>query len=119
MVEIHYVGHAAGHAGGEVPPGRAEHRHASTGHVFAPVVADAFDNRDRAGVSDTEPLAHSAAEQQLTRRRSIKDGVAGVDVLLGGERRVLMWTDDDSPAGQAFSDVVIRVAVQPQGYSWR
>ena len=114
MVQIQNVGHAAGHASGEVPPGRAEHGHASAGHVLAPMVTDAFDNRDRTGVADTEPLAHPATQEQLTRRRSIEDGVAGDDVLLGNERRGLMWTDDDSPAGQPFADVVVGVAVQPQ-----
>ena len=44
-VDIVNVGDAAGHACGEVATGLAEHDHLAAGHVFAAVVAHAFDNR--------------------------------------------------------------------------
>ena len=72
-VQITERGDTAGHAGGEVPPDRAEHGDGAAGHVLAAVVADAFDHRDRSGVADSEPLAHPATEKQLpptSRRRA-------------------------------------------------
>ena len=43
-VDVIDVGDAAGHAGGEVAAGLAEHDDLAAGHVFAAVVADAFDD---------------------------------------------------------------------------
>ena len=79
-----HEGEPARHAGREVAPGRAEHDHHAAGHVLAAVVADALDDRGRAGVADREPLADPAAQVQLAAGRSIEDGVAGDDLLLGG-----------------------------------
>ena len=42
------------------------------GQVLARVVADAFDNRDRAGVADGEPLAGGAV-QKSSPRRAVED----------------------------------------------
>src|SRR5476649_399698 len=38
------VGDAARHAGGEIAPGAAEHRDHATRHVFAAMIAGAFDH---------------------------------------------------------------------------
>ena len=70
-VGVVHVGDAAAHAGAEVPPGRAEHDDAPTGHVLAAVVADAFDHRERTGVADAEALADEAAEEDLAARRAV------------------------------------------------
>src|SRR5690606_22486656 len=48
---------AAAHARGEVAPGSPEHHDDAAGHVFAAVVADAFDDRPSAAVADREALA--------------------------------------------------------------
>ena len=50
--------------GGEVAPGAAEDDDDAAGHVLAAVVADAFDDRGRAGVADGEALAGEAAEER-------------------------------------------------------
>ena len=55
------VGASAGHAGAEVSPGPAEHDDQAAGHVFAAMVAHAFDDRRRAAVADREALAGLAA----------------------------------------------------------
>ena len=53
---------AAAHPGGEVPSGTTEHDDDATRHVFAAMVADAFDDRESAAVSHGESLACQAAE---------------------------------------------------------
>ena len=40
----------------------------AAGHVLAAVVADALDDRGRAGVADAEPLADPAAQEHLAAR---------------------------------------------------
>ena len=48
---------AAAHARRKISPRRPEHRHTATGHVFAAVIADAFDDRAGAAVAYAESLA--------------------------------------------------------------
>src|SRR5579871_6168365 len=43
-VLVEYVGQASAHAGSEVAAASAEHNHEAVGHVFAAVIADAFDD---------------------------------------------------------------------------
>ncbi len=57
------VGDAAAHAGGEVAAGGTENDDEAVGHVFAAVVADAFNDRGCAGVADGEALAGDAVEK--------------------------------------------------------
>ncbi|MPM13782.1 hypothetical protein SDC9_60141 [bioreactor metagenome] len=114
-VEVQDVRHAAGHAGREVASGRADHHHGATGHVLAAVVTDALDHGGGPGVADAEPLADLAAQEQLTGGGAVADHVAGDDLVLGDEGRVGLGPDDHPAAGQALGDVVVRVAVQPQG----
>ena len=66
-------------------PVGAEHDDAAAGHVLAAVVADALDDRGRAGVADAEPLADHAADERLAGGRAVEDHVAGDDVVLGRE----------------------------------
>ena len=108
------VGDAAAHAGGEVAAGAADDDDAAAGHVFAAMIAAAFDDGFRAGVADAEAFADDAADVDLAVDRAVADDVAGDDVLLGAEGRVLGREDGDAPAGQAFADVVVGVAFQQQ-----
>src|SRR5262249_51529418 len=59
---------AAAHAGGEVPPGRAEDDDAPARHVLATVIADAFDDGKGAAVPDGKAFAGQAAEVRLAAR---------------------------------------------------
>ena len=95
-------------------PGRAEHDHATAGHVLAPVVADALDDRGRARVAHAEPLADQAPEVHLAAGRAVEDHVAGDDVVLRDERGVVGRSNDDPTAREALADVVVRVADEPQ-----
>ena len=54
---IEHVGDAAAHAGGEVAAALAEHDDQAVGHVFAAVIAEAFDDGGGAGVAHGEALA--------------------------------------------------------------
>ena len=53
----------------------------AAGHVFAAMVAAAFDHRDRARVAHREALAGDALEIGLAGDRAVEHGVADDDVL--------------------------------------
>ena len=82
-------GHAAAHAGGEVPAGAADDDGDAAGHVLAAVVARPLDDGMGAAVPDAEPLAGPAPEEGPAAGRSVEGDVADQDVLLGDERRGL------------------------------
>ena len=96
-----------------------EHDGDPAGHVLAAVVAEPLDDRRRAGVADAEPLPDLAADEELTRRRAVRDDVAGDDVVLGDERACAVGPDHDPAAGEALAEVVVGVALQPQGDAGR
>ena len=85
---IEHVGDAAAHAGGEIAARPAEHDDPTAGHVFAAVIADAFDHGTRAAVAHGEPLAGHAAQVRLAARRAVQRDVADDDVFFGHERRI-------------------------------
>src|SRR4051794_36812493 len=82
VVRVVHEREPTGHAGAEVAARRPEHDDLAAGHVLAPVVAHAFDDRGRARVADAEPFADDAADEALAARRPVEDDVAGDDVLL-------------------------------------
>src|ERR1039458_8269148 len=67
------VGDAAAHAGGEIAAGGTEDDDEAVGHVFAAVVADAFNDGGSAGVADSEALAADAVEEDFAAGGAIKD----------------------------------------------
>ena len=85
---IQNVGDAAGHSGGEVASRSAEHDHQAVGHVFAAVVANAFDHGRRARIAHRKPLARHAAEESFAARRAVEAHVADEDIFLGHELRI-------------------------------
>ena len=87
-VLVEHVGDAARHAGGEIAAGRAEHHHHAAGHVFAAMVAGAFDHGDGAGVAHGEALAGDAAEIALAGDGAVQHRVADDDRLLRHDARV-------------------------------
>jgi hypothetical protein len=84
------IGHAARHAGGEVAPGLAQHDHGAAGHVFAAVVARAFDHRGGARQAHREALAGHAAEEGLAAGGAVQRGVADDDVLVASPRKSML-----------------------------
>lgn len=71
FIEIEHISDAAGHTGCEVFARLAQDDDLATGHVFAAVVADAFDNDGRTAVSDAEAFPGFAGDEgfHLSRRR--------------------------------------------------
>ena len=57
------VGEAAGHAGAEIETDGPENRGDAPGHVFASVLAHAFDDGDGAAVADSESLADLSGDK--------------------------------------------------------
>ena len=78
------------------------------------MVADALDDRRRTGVAHREALARQTANERLAARCAVQRHVADDHVLLGGELRVAIRSDDDPTARQALAGVVVRVAFQTQ-----
>ena len=108
------IGDAARHAGREIASGVAQHDHHAAGHVFAAVVAEPLDDRDRAGIAHAEALARDTFEIGLAGDGPIEHGVADDDVRRRIARRLRRLAHDDPAARQAFSDVVVGVADQFQ-----
>ena len=104
------VGDAAAHAGGEVAAGGTENDGEAVGHVFAAVIADAFDDGGCAGVADSEALAGDAVEEDFAAGCAVEDDVADEDALFGQEARGLGRIGDDAAAGEPFAEIVVGVA---------
>ena len=75
------VSDAATHAGGKISAAGPEHQDQPLGHVFAAVVADAFDYGGRSGVANRKALARDAIEKRLAAGRAIKGNVANQNIL--------------------------------------
>src|SRR4051812_42430890 len=66
---IHDICGSVRHTGAEVAAGRAEHRDNAAGHVLTAMIADTFDNSNRAAVADSEALAGFAGQINLATSR--------------------------------------------------
>ena len=110
---------AATHARREVATGAAEHDDGAARHVFAAVVADTFDDCDRAAVPYREPLAGDAGEVRFAGCRSVQHGVADENRLIGNELRGARVPDDKAAAGKSLADVVVGFALQLERESAR
>src|SRR4030095_13678185 len=68
VVRVPHIGDATRHAGGEVATGGTEAYDATAGHVFATVVAHAFDDGVCAAVANGESLGGAASDKCFTAR---------------------------------------------------
>src|SRR6476620_4467842 len=107
LVRVEQERLASGHPRSEVPTVRSEHDDGAARHVLAGMVADALDDRDRAGVPDGEALAGGAGAEEVAARRPVQHGVPDEARVAGVLGR---WRDDDPPAGHRLADVVVRLA---------
>ena len=112
-------GDPAGHAGSEVPTGRAQDHGSATGHVLAAMIADTFHHCHGTGVSDAEPLPDPPPDEGLARSRPVENYVSGDDLLLSQELGIGWRSDSDTASGEALADVVVRVTGETQGDSSR
>src|SRR6202022_3309355 len=87
----------------------------AAGHVFAAMVAGAFDDRDRAGIAHREAFAGDAAEIAFALDRAVHHGVADDDGFLRHDAGIARRLDDDAPARQALADIVVAFAFEIEG----
>src|SRR6185437_820885 len=104
---IEHPSNAAGHASAEVLAGTAQHEHRTAGHVLAAMVADAFDDRGCAGVSNGEALAGASGSKQATGSRAVKSDIAEQDMMRALARGIAFGAQHDLPAAQALADEVV------------
>ena len=79
------------------------------------VVADAFDNGDRAAVPYGKAFAGHAMNISFSARCAVKIDVARNDIAVRDETSAsFARIDDDFPAGKPFAHVVVRVALKLQ-----
>src|SRR5260370_8305168 len=109
------IGQPACHAGAEIQAERPEDDSDTASHVFAAVLADAFDNGKRTTVADSETLSTASGNKELTGRGAIEHGVSGKNVTAPGSGK--SSSDGDGAAGKTFSDVIVRFALALAGYA--
>src|SRR5690349_10272433 len=98
---------AAAHSGCEVTAACTEHDHQTICHVFTAVIANTLDDRGRSGIANGETLSCNAVEESFAAGGSVKGDIPDDDVLLRGKCRTTRRIHNDSPAGQALSDVIV------------
>ena len=111
-------GQAASHACSEIEAGGAKDDGEASGHVFAAVIADTFDDGQGSGVADGEALAGAAGGEEGSAGSSVERDVAKNDVQFGLEGGAALAAKDDFAAGEALADEVIRHALQDKLHSW-
>ena len=100
---VPHISNTAAHAGGEVAPCTSENHHASSGHIFAAVVADPFQDSDSTGVAHAETFAYTSVDIYFATCRPVYQGVSGNRVVLGYESRPYRRHHADAPTTQAFA----------------
>jgi len=60
---VENVGDTAAHAGRKISTGSSKHDNPAAGHIFASVIADAFNDGNGTAVADGEPFAGDAANK--------------------------------------------------------
>src|ERR1700730_5172078 len=71
------VGEAPGHPRSKIQPERAEHHNDAAGHVFAAMLANTFDDRQRTAVTNRKALPGAPGDVQLPGSRAIQNSVPG------------------------------------------
>ena len=113
------IGDAARHAGGEIAPGLAQHRHHAAGHIFAAMIAGAFDYGHRAGIAHRKTLARHALEIGFAGDGAIQHSVADHDIFRRIARKSRRRLDHDAAARQALADIIVAIADQLQRHAAR
>ena len=81
---------------GYVDAGWAEDNYHSGGHVFATVLAHAFDDGQRPAVAHRESFASPACDVKLARRSAVEGGVPGQQIA--AQRGISAGFDGDCSA---------------------
>ena len=89
------VSHAAGHTSAKVTASHAEINHHTTSHVFERVIAETFDHRLDARVTNAEAFAGHPCDVGLSLSCAVEADVTGDDVFVRHEWRFWIGTNDD------------------------
>src|SRR5664279_3478666 len=95
VVLVQHISHTARHASREVAPGWANHKNTAACHIFAAVIARAFNDGDSTRVAHREPLTRYTAEISFTRDSTIEHRIAHDDGTLWHKADLLIWLDND------------------------
>ena len=87
----------------------------AAGHVFAAMIAGAFDHGDGAGIAHGEALAGDAAEIAFAGDRAVHHGVADDDGFFRHDAGIRRRLHDDAAARQALADIVVAFAFEFEG----
>jgi len=115
LLRIPDVSDTATHASRKIAPSSTQYYHAATGHVFAAMITNAFDNGFCTTVANTKSFRRNAAKIGITRRRSIQGNIAKQNILFRCELAVLGRIYDHPATGQPFADKVIGITFHLEG----
>ncbi|MNS90188.1 hypothetical protein D3C72_1242270 [compost metagenome] len=79
------------------------------------MVADTFDNRDRAGVAHRKALTRNTAEIALAGDGAVKNSVADNDRVFRDDTGVFRRAHDDAATRKTLADIVVAVTHQIEG----
>ncbi|MNI68812.1 hypothetical protein D3C73_1245250 [compost metagenome] len=83
------------------------------------MVAHAFDNNIRTGVTYGEPLAGNTVDIRFTAGRAVECSVPDDDIIFSGKGRFWRRLDNQLASGQSFTDIVIGVTFDRNGDALR
>jgi len=106
---------APGHPRAKIEPERAEHHNDAAGHVFAAMLANTFDDRQRTAVTNRKAFPGAPGDVQLSGSRAIQNSVPGehIPALRSGWAR----SNRNRSARKPFAHVVVGLAGQFQRYT--
>ena len=115
---IQDISDTAAHAGRKVLSGCAEDNDTAAGHILASMLTDTLDNGVSTGVSDTETLSCDTVDVRLTARCAVEGNVSDDDVFFRFILSCFRRVDNQFSAREAFSEVIVRIALKFQGQSF-
>ena len=80
---------------------------------------DGLDDRIDATVAHSETFACHTAYENLAARRTVERDVADDHVLLGRECSRPIWEDGQTPAREAFTEVVVSITLESERHATR
>src|SRR5277367_822112 len=100
-----YISQAASHSGAKVHAHRAEDQRDAAGHVFAAVLAETFNDSQRATVAHREALAGASGNIKLAGSGTVEHGISRQHIATARGRRARRNTDRS--AGKSFAHVIV------------
>ncbi len=105
-------GQTAGHARAEVDAGGAEDDGQAARHVFAAVIAHAFDDGKSAGVAHREALACATGGKEPAAGCAVERDVAEQSMFFALEGDASAPADNQFAAAEPFADEIVRQAFE-------